>query len=156
TAVDAVRYGASALVLLAPLALGGWARDAEEAVEEKAAGHLFAALSVVMTTLFVAREASGAMVTLWWTALGGGYLLAGLLAQRRELRWPALALLGLCVGKAFFMDLTGLALPYRMASMTLLGLALVLCSLAYVRWVKDEPEVLSLPDGETGSMRRVS
>lgn len=148
TTADAVRYGASSLVLLAPLALGRWGRDEQEAVEERAAGHVFALLSVLMTTLFVAREASGPMVTLWWTALGGGYLLAGLLAERRELRWPALALLGLCVAKAFFMDLTGLALPYRMASMTLLGSLLVLCSLAYVRWVKEEPSLLSLPKGD--------
>lgn len=147
TAADALRYGASSLVLLAPLALGGWAKTADEAVEERAAGHVFAALSVAMTSLFVVREASGPALTLWWTALGGGYLLAGLLAERRELRWPALALLGLCVAKAFFHDLTGLALPWRMLSMTALGLLLVLCSLAYVRWVKEEPSVLSLPEG---------
>ncbi|TBR24872.1 DUF2339 domain-containing protein [bacterium] len=153
TLSDAAVYGASSLVLLGPLALERWARDAGEAVEERAAGHVFAALSVVMTTLFVAREASGPLVTLWWTVLGGGYLLAGLLAERRELRWPALALLGLCVAKAFFSDLTGLALPYRMLSLSALGLLLVLCSLAYVRWVKDEPSVLSLPDGEPSALR---
>lgn len=144
---DAAVYGASSLVLLTPLALGRWASGPEEAVEERAAGHVFAALSVVMTTLFVAREASGPVITLWWTALGGGYLLAGLLAEKRELRWPALALLGLCVTKAFLYDLTGLALPYRMLSMSALGLLLVLCSLAYVRWGKEEPSVLSLPEG---------
>lgn len=145
--VDAAVYGASSLVLLAPLALGRWATGPEEAVEERAAGHVFAALSVVMTTVFVAREASGPVITLWWTALGGGYLLAGLLSEKRELRWPALALLGLCVTKAFLYDLTGLALPYRMLSMSALGLLLVLCSLAYVRWGKEEPSVLSLPEG---------
>lgn len=144
--VDAAVYGASSLTLLAPLALGRWASGPEEAVEERAAGHVFAALSVVMTTVFVAREASGPVITLWWTALGGGYLLAGLLSEKRELRWPALALLGLCVTKAFLYDLTGLALPYRMLSMSALGLLLVLCSLGYVRWAKDEPSVLSLPE----------
>jgi hypothetical protein len=153
TTGDALRYGASSLVLLGPLAFGGWGRTPEEAVEERAAGHIFAALSVAMTSLFVLREASGPALTLWWTALGGGYLLAGLLAERRELRWPALALLGLCVAKAFFHDLTGLALPWRMLSMSVLGLLLVLCSLAYVRWVKEEPSVLSLPEGDGSAAR---
>lgn len=145
---DAAVYGASSLLLLAPLAFGRWAADEREAVEERVAGHAFAAVSVAMTALFVLREAAGPFITLWWTALGGGYLLAGLCAERRELRWPALALLGACVAKAFLHDLTALALPYRMLSMTGLGLLLVVCSLAYVRWVKDEPSVLALPKGD--------
>lgn len=134
----------AALALLTPLAWRPVAANTDEAVEERGAGHVYPALSLSLLGLWVSREAAGSLITLWWTALGGAYLLSGLAAQRRELRWPALALLGLCVAKAFLSDLTGLALPYRVLSMTALGLLMVLSSLAYVRLVKEEPSTLTL------------
>ncbi|MBI3299044.1 MAG: DUF2339 domain-containing protein [Elusimicrobia bacterium] len=147
-APSGVCAGAAALLLLAPLSWAPWAKDAGETVEERGAAQVFAALSLTLLVLFAARTAAGTMVTLCWTALGGVYLAGGLAARRPELRRPALAVLGLCAWKAFMVDLVFLPLPYRVLSMTALGLLMVLCSVAYVRLVKDEPPTLAL--GEEG------
>jgi len=75
---------------------------------------------------------------LGWTLLGMGYLLPGLFSGRTPLRLPGLALLGVCVLKALFRDLTGLALPHRVLSYGVLGVLLVLSSFLYVRLTKKE------------------
>ena len=139
----------SAGVLLLPLLWAKWAKTDEERKEEVCAAFALAGLSLGLLAQFAAREAAGTMLTLWWTMAGGGYLAAGLVAGRRELRWPALVLLGLCVAKALMMDLTGLPLPTRMMTMTVLGLILVACSLAYVRLVREEPPLLVLDGRES-------
>ncbi|MBI2361802.1 MAG: hypothetical protein HYV15_00240, partial [Elusimicrobia bacterium] len=140
---------AAASVLLVPLLWGRWGKDGEERSEEVCASFALTGLSLGLLSQFAAREAAGSMLTLWWTAAGGGYLAAGLGLGRRELRWPALTLLGLCVAKALLLDLTGLPLPTRMLTMTVLGLILVACSLAYVRLVREEPPLLAVDGGES-------
>ena len=81
----------------------------------------------------VAAISASASSSSGWTLLGVSYLLPGLVLRKQELRIPGLALLILCVLKALFMDLTGLELPYRVLSYTVLGALLVLSSYGYVR-----------------------
>lgn len=144
-----VGAGLASALLLLPLLWERWGKTEEERKEEVYASFALAGLSVGLLAQFAAREAAGSSLTLWWTAVGGSYLAAGLMAGRKELRWPALALLGLCVAKALMLDLTGLPLPTRMLTMTVLGLILVACSLAYVRLVREEPPLLVLDGRES-------
>ncbi|MFH1724907.1 MAG: DUF2339 domain-containing protein [Elusimicrobiota bacterium] len=126
-------FAGSSLLLLWPLLWPAWGETDAERTEESAAAHLFSILSATLLTLFIAKESVGTHITLRWTLVGVSYLISGLLLRRQALRLPGLALLGLCVMKALFMDLTGLALPYRVLSYTVLGGLLVVSSYIYVR-----------------------
>ena len=84
------------------------------------------------------QQAAGAYITLGWSLVGVSYLVAGLGLRKRALRLPGLGLLGLCVMKALFVDLTALELPYRVLSYTVLGALLLLSSYLYVRSTDQE------------------
>jgi hypothetical protein len=131
-------YAASSALLLWPLAWPAWAQNDLERSEELGGCYLLSILSLALAALFVAKEADGAYITLGWTLIGVPYMLGGLLSRRKALRLPGLALVGLCVGKALLMDLTGLALPYRVLSYTILGGLLLLSSFVYVQHTKEE------------------
>ncbi|OGR56731.1 MAG: hypothetical protein A2X36_02860 [Elusimicrobia bacterium GWA2_69_24] len=131
-------FWCSSLILAAPVFWPAWAKTPAEEAEERSARYVFAALSLILPALFIAKEADGAWITLGWTLLGMGYLLPGLFSGRTPLRLPGLALLGVCVLKALFRDLTGLALPHRVLSYGVLGVLLVLSSFLYVRLTKKE------------------
>ncbi len=124
-------YCGSALALLVPLVFTGWAQDDAEAREERRGHYLAAALSLKLLALLVAKEADGALITIAWGLIGVGYLTPGLWLDSKPLRLPGLALLILCVLKALFRDLTGLALPYRVLSFAVLGLLMVGSSWLY-------------------------
>lgn len=131
-------YAVTAVSLLAPLAFRPWAEDKAEREEELGAHYLFTTLSLGLLALFVAKEFDGAYITLGWSLVGAAYLVGGILGGRQALRLPALGLLVLCVGKALFKDLTGLELPFRVLSYTVLGALLVASSYLYVRLSKQE------------------
>ena len=73
----------------------------------------------------------------FWAALGFAGLVAGLVRDRRPLRFAGLALLGLAVGKVFVVDLAALASLWRVASFLLLGLLLLAGAFAYQRMRKE-------------------
>jgi uncharacterized membrane protein len=68
-----------------------------------------------------------------WLAYAIGLLAAGLYKKSAPLRWQALALLGIVIGKVFLFDLSFLQRFYRIVSFLLLGLALLLISFFYQR-----------------------
>ncbi|MBI5240363.1 MAG: DUF2339 domain-containing protein [Elusimicrobia bacterium] len=134
----ALVFWVTAVSWLLPLTWLPWAADAQEWRQEAGSQQLFALLSLVLPALYIAKQADGAYMTLAWTGLASAYLFGGLVLRRRALRWPGLGLAGLCVAKALFVDLTGLELPYRVLSYTLLGALLVASSYLYVRFTGKE------------------
>lgn len=130
-------YGATALSLLLPMTWKSWARGEEERREEQGASYMASLLSLTLLALFIAKECNGAYITLGWTLAGVTYLIAGLLANKQTLRLPGLVLVCLCVGKALFLDMSGLELPLRVLSFTVLGALLVLSSYLYVQRTKE-------------------
>ncbi|HAH05545.1 MAG TPA: hypothetical protein DCM05_03315 [Elusimicrobia bacterium] len=131
-------YASAALFLLVPLFWGRWAQTEEERKDEKLVLSLYALLSAGLLAAFVRQQAAGAYITLGWSLVGVSYLVAGLGLRKRALRLPGLGLLGLCVMKALFVDLTALELPYRVLSYTVLGALLLLSSYLYVRSTDQE------------------
>lgn len=73
----------------------------------------------------------------FWAALGFAGLVAGLVRDRRPVRFAGLALLGLAVGKVFVVDLAALASLWRVASFLLLGLLLLAGAFVYQRMRKE-------------------
>ncbi|MGA8145693.1 MAG: DUF2339 domain-containing protein [Candidatus Acidiferrales bacterium] len=68
-----------------------------------------------------------------WLVYALGLLAAGIWKKSAVLRWQALALLGVVIGKVFLFDLSFLERFYRIISFLLLGLALMLISFFYQR-----------------------
>lgn len=134
-AFDVAVYWGSTFALLGAFGLA--ARDEGSLIDSQARFAL-AALSMAMMTFFLGKELESYFMTLSWGVVGGAYLAGGLTLERKELRWPALALLGITVGKAVLLDTAHLALPYRVLSFVVLGGILVAASMLYVRARKDE------------------
>ncbi|MGB2886583.1 MAG: DUF2339 domain-containing protein [Candidatus Acidiferrales bacterium] len=68
-----------------------------------------------------------------WTIYATGLLLFGLRRHAAGLRWQALVLLGVVVGKVFLFDLSFLDRFYRIVSFLLLGVVLLFVSFYYQR-----------------------
>ena len=77
-----------------------------------------------------AQELALSMLWLVWAL---GLLGAGLWKKSQTIRWQALVLLGVVIGKVFLFDLSFLERFYRIVSFLLLGLALMLISFYYQR-----------------------
>ena len=94
------------------------------------------------------REQGQALLSALWALTGFGVLVAGLLADRRELRQAALALLGVTVAKVFLYDLSALSSIYRVASFIVLGLLLLGGAFAWQR-VRPRaiPDLRAMPEG---------
>ncbi|MBC5811659.1 MAG: DUF2339 domain-containing protein [Candidatus Eremiobacteraeota bacterium] len=71
-----------------------------------------------------------------WLAASFALVGIGIKAIRRDLRLMGLGLFALTIGKAFFIDLAGLATPYRIAAFIGLGLVLLAASYLYQRFEK--------------------
>lgn len=99
---------------------------------------LLSVVSLVLMAAFCAKELDAVKLTMAWTALGTAFLAVGMVAGWRELRVPALCLLGACVGKALLLDSSRLALPWRVASFIALGVVLLGGSSLYVRMENEE------------------
>jgi len=137
TTAGTALYWLSALALLAPVAFPPPEEDRDP--EDRRAGALFCAVSLGLLSAFLYKEGEGYLLTLGWSLLGATWLAAGLVFDKPPLRHPGLALLGLCVLKAFFHDMAGLDLPYRVASFLVLGAALMGVSYLYVSHRKKGP-----------------
>ena len=68
-----------------------------------------------------------------WMVYATGLLLAGMKRKVAMLRWQALALFGIVVGKVFLFDLSFLERFYRIVSFLVLGLVLLVVSFFYQR-----------------------
>lgn len=66
-----------------------------------------------------------------WLVYALGLITAGVLKKSAPLRWQALALLGIVIGKVFLIDLSFLDRFYRIVSFLLLGLVLMMVSFYY-------------------------
>jgi uncharacterized membrane protein len=72
-------------------------------------------------------------LSMLWLVWALGLLGAGLWKKSQTIRWQALVLLGVVIGKVFLFDLSFLERFYRIVSFLLLGLALMLISFYYQR-----------------------
>jgi uncharacterized membrane protein len=68
-----------------------------------------------------------------WLLYAIGLMIAGLVKKWPALRWQSLTLLGVVIGKVFFVDLSFLDRFYRIISFLLLGLVLMTVSFYYQR-----------------------
>lgn len=72
-------------------------------------------------------------LSLLWTLYASGLMLFGVRRRHRLLRWQALALFALVIGKVFFYDLSFLSSGYRILSFLVLGALLLGVSFLYQR-----------------------
>jgi uncharacterized membrane protein len=79
------------------------------------------------------RERGQAILSALWSLLGLGLLWVGLRRGLRPLRLAGFALLAIAVGKVFFYDLATLEQGYRVLSLVVLGLFLLLGAYVYQR-----------------------
>jgi uncharacterized membrane protein len=94
------------------------------------------------------REQGQVLLSGLWALTGFGVLVAGLLADRTELRRAALALLGVTVAKVFLYDLSALSSIYRVASFIVLGLLLLGGAFAWQRMrPRALPDLRAMPGG---------
>jgi uncharacterized membrane protein len=121
--------------------LAEWERDVYQFFAIAANVCFLAALSMDVWDLLGRRPSLGIdrglaqqlALSALWLAYAIGLLAAGLYKKSAPLRWQALALLGIVIGKVFLFDLSFLQRFYRIVSFLLLGLALLLISFFYQR-----------------------
>ena len=126
-------WGACA-ALLGGLSLAKSNQWGEPSALDGQAAAAFGILPLMLGACYLGKELDRVQLTLAWTGLGMAFLVGGFFLGWRELRRPALGLLGLCVAKAVFSDTANLPLPNRVASFVALGLVLLLGSTLYVRF----------------------
>jgi uncharacterized membrane protein len=88
-------------------------------------------------------------LSLLWVGAAGTLIFLGARRGSAPLRWQGLALMGLAIGKVFFLDLSFLERAYRIASFLVLGVVLLAVSFWYQRNVSESADV-DLPDDQTG------
>lgn len=144
---------ASYLVLIAAIVVPLWQAHAQrpssesEAIEAEISvlsifANLFAllALSLEFWDYFAHGVAAAnhtlaqhLSLSILWTCYAAALLLSGVLRRSALLRWQALVLLFIVVGKVFFVDLSSLDRVYRIVSFLILGSALLAVSFLYQR-----------------------
>lgn len=77
-------------------------------------------------------------VTIGWSVLAALILAAGLIRNKAELRYSALALFGICVFKMIFMDLSSLSMGLRVLILLIIGLLLLGVSYLYQKRERKE------------------
>ena len=77
-----------------------------------------------------------ASISVFWTIYAIALISLGVMFQIAFLRWWALALFGLTIGKVFLFDLAVLPTPYRIISFMVLGVILLLASWFYFKYQK--------------------
>jgi len=73
------------------------------------------------------------LLSAFWSATGVAAVVAGLVTNRRRLRFGGLALIAIAILKVFLVDLATLESIYRAGSFVALGLLLIGCAFAYQR-----------------------
>jgi uncharacterized membrane protein len=125
--VGAAVSGAAALILLFVLSVG-WTRYQEAFAESARAAARVPARDI--------RWRTQVGLSILWTVYAGLALGWGFVRRNRPLRYAALGLLGLTVVKVFAVDFAAVQTSYRILSFLVLGVALLLVSLAYQKLVK--------------------
>ena len=92
------------------------------------------ALFLVLLTIVLFHEVSGALLTVAWGGEGVALLIAGFPLRDRTLRLSGLALFLVCILKLFLYDLRYLETLPRILSFIVLGLILVSVSWFYTRF----------------------
>jgi len=77
-----------------------------------------------------------ASISVFWTIYAIALISLGVMFQIAFLRWWALTLFGLTIGKVFLFDLAVLPTPYRIISFMVLGVILLLASWFYFKYQK--------------------
>ncbi len=129
----AVFFWLSCAALLGGLFLAKQKRWGEPTSLDAQAAAALGFLPLALGACYLGKELDSLQLTLAWTALGLAFLIGGIALDWKELRRPALGLLGLCVAKALLWDTANLPLPYRVVSFVALGLVLLFGSSLYVR-----------------------
>ena len=131
-------------VLVACLGMSAaWAFRTENALQQRAPGirhgrrgtNIFAlwGLSLELWDVFSAGLEQMLSLSLFWAVYATVLILVGVRRNIPALRWQALALFGLLVGKVFLYDLSLLDKAYRIASFFALGTVLLTVSFFYQR-----------------------
>jgi uncharacterized membrane protein len=89
-------------------------------------------------TLNIARDFAYSAL---WMTYGGGLMFLGFWQKSRLLRWQALMLIAVTIGKVFLYDTSSLTRGYRILSLIALGVVLLATSFLYQRdWFKLEEQ----------------
>ena len=92
------------------------------------------ALSLELSDAYAANELARQLsLSLLWTLYATALIVLGVREASATLRWQALALFGLVVGKVFLYDLSFLERIYRIVSFVVLGVVLLVVSFLYQR-----------------------
>ena len=126
--VGTVVSGAAGLILLFALSVN-WTRYQQALAESARAAARAPAGDIPWRTQVG--------LSVLWTVYAGLALGWGFARRNRPLRYAALGLLGLTVAKAFAVDFAAVQTSYRILSFLVLGVVLLLVSLAYQKLVKD-------------------
>ncbi len=102
--------------------------------EERYAPALYSGLATLLTAAILWDKVSGGLLTTGWALAALVLLAAGFAARDRILRIEGLALLLVCIFKAFLYDLRNLETVYRILSFIALGLILLAVSWIYTRF----------------------
>jgi uncharacterized membrane protein len=81
-----------------------------------------------------------------WAAYATGLLVVGFRSELARLRWTALGLYGLTVGKVFLLDMVGLDEIYRILAFLVLAVLLGVAARVYQR-PRAEPEAVLIGKG---------
>ncbi|MFQ5695770.1 MAG: DUF2339 domain-containing protein, partial [Terriglobia bacterium] len=145
------RFAAFAVAVGCFAAGAYWARQRADELESGEGGFFAAlgvgvnvfllwALSLEVWDLFGGMRATAGLeprlarqlaLSLLWTLYASGLIVAGIRQKLAGLRWQALALFGLVVGKVFLFDLSFLDRFYRIVSFLVLGAVLLAVSFLY-------------------------
>ncbi len=74
------------------------------------------------------------LLSAWFTLYGFALVVAGIVKEVPSLRWAGIGLLGVTIGKVFFVDLSQVEIVFRILSLLVLGVLLVVASLVYGRY----------------------
>ena len=77
-----------------------------------------------------------ASISVFWALYAVLLITLGMLWRNALLRWSALILFGITIGKVFLFDLAALRTPYKIISFTVLGAILLAASYLYFRYQK--------------------
>jgi uncharacterized membrane protein len=79
-------------------------------------------------------SARQATLSAWSTLYGFGLIVAGFIRAIPALRWAGIGLLGLTIVKVLVLDLAQVAVAFRIMSLAVLGVLLLLASFVYNRY----------------------
>jgi hypothetical protein len=91
---------------------------------------------------FIWVEVSGTMLTVWLSLLGLALILLGFLLKERAARLTGLFVLCCCIGKLLVYDMRGLAGMYRILSVGVVGVVLIVVGFVYLHFKERFKDIL--------------